>query len=253
MHSSPTERHSAYFSSRVSLRFEKEKRGQSAERDVGAWATRRARRGGRRSGGGSNGAKDEARSARRARHARAVRLDPGRSMVPAPAGLRDRRRVGARRHARARSRNRVGSRATHPLSTGGATPNAPASAVTTSFFSSSTFICSISAAAASAIVALEVRLGAVRRVVWLTRRAAGRKRKDRVGSEKNHICLLMKTDRASDKVFNFGWISSEDHGILRPFSPGGKPELTSDPGEHGCRRARGRKRPAGFRARRTQV
>ena len=176
MHSSPTERHSAYFSSRVSLRFEKEKRGQSAERDVGAWATRRARRGGRRSGGGSNGAKDEARSARRARHARAVRLDPGRSMVPAPAGLRDRRRrVGARRHARARSRNRVGSRATHPLSTGGATPNAPASAVTTSFFSSSTFICSISAAAASAIFALEVRSARCVGGFGEKRRAAERK------------------------------------------------------------------------------
>jgi hypothetical protein len=51
------------------------------------------------------------------------------------------------------------------LSTGGATPNAPASAVTTSFFSSSTFICSISAAAASAIFALEVRLGAARRAI----------------------------------------------------------------------------------------
>jgi hypothetical protein len=35
---------------------------------------------------------------------------------------------------------------------GGATPKAPASAVTTSFFSPSTFIFSISAAAASAIV-----------------------------------------------------------------------------------------------------
>jgi hypothetical protein len=51
------------------------------------------------------------------------------------------------------------------LSTGGATPNAPASAVTTSFFSSSTFICCISAAAASAIFALEVRLGAARRAI----------------------------------------------------------------------------------------
>jgi hypothetical protein len=39
--------------------------------------------------------------------------------------------------------------------------------VTTSFFSSSTFICSISAAAASAIFALEVRLGAARRAIWL--------------------------------------------------------------------------------------
>ena len=183
MHSSPTERHSAYFSSRVSLRFEKEKRGQSAERDVGAWATRRARRGGRRSGGGSNGAKDEAHSARRARHARAVRLDPGRSMVPAPAGLRDRRRrVGARRHARARSRNRVGSRATHPLSTGGATPNAPASAVTTSFFSSSTFICCISAAAASAIFALEVRSARCVGGFGGKRRAAEGKMKSRLAT-----------------------------------------------------------------------
>ena len=165
-------------------------------------------------------------------------------MVPAPAGLRDRRRVGARRHARARSRNRVGSRATHPLSTGGATPNAPASAVTTSFFSSSTFICCISAAAASAISALEVRSARCVGGFGGKRRAAERKIRPRLASKKTAVAVgaIVKVyrDLYSSTTTVCNSVVFESSATNR----GGKPGVVSDPGDHGYRRARGVEQPA---------
>ena len=208
-----------------------------------------------------------ARRSRRARAARAAREPQPRAR---PIG---RRRVGARRRA-ARSRNRVRARATHPVSTGGATPNAPASAVTTSFFSSSTFICSISAAAASAIFALEVRLGAARRAIWL--RAGRRSAKVFEGKESTRRKLAHAggkiptscddvTRRFLREVFEarggYGvsvirFLEIPNFGKFR-IDPRykdhrGQP-VVSDPGEHGCRRARGLERPAGSRARRARV
>ena len=174
-------------------------------------------------------------------------------MVPAPAGLRDRRRVGARRHARARSRNRVGSRATHPLSTGGATPNAPASAVTTSFFSSSTFICCISAAAASAISALEVRSARCVGGFGGKRRAAERKIRPRLASKKT-----AHAEGAIVKIYRNLYSSTTTvcNSVVFESSAtnrGGKPGVVSDPGDHGYRRARGVEQPAPPRARRARV